>query len=39
MTELMLALDVMTRAEAMDIAEKTCPYIDAIKIGYPLVLG
>jgi len=39
MTELILALDVLTREEALSIAEKTAPYLDAIKIGYPLVLG
>lgn len=39
MTELILALDVLTRAEALSIAERTSPYLDAIKIGYPLVLG
>ncbi|ADN34929.1 orotidine 5'-phosphate decarboxylase [Methanolacinia petrolearia DSM 11571] len=39
MTELILALDVLTREEAVYIADKTAPYLDAIKIGYPLVLG
>lgn len=39
MTELILALDVLTREEALHIAEKTSPYLDSIKIGYPLVLG
>lgn len=39
MTELILALDVLTTDEALPIAEKTAPYLDAIKIGYPLVLG
>ena len=39
MTDLILALDVLTRDEAVEIAEKTAPYLDAIKIGYPLVLG
>ncbi|MBQ3684504.1 MAG: orotidine 5'-phosphate decarboxylase, partial [Methanomicrobium sp.] len=36
MTDLILALDVLTRDEAVEIAEKTAPYLDAIKIGYPL---
>ncbi|MDD4299464.1 MAG: orotidine-5'-phosphate decarboxylase [Methanomicrobium sp.] len=39
MTDLILALDVLTREEALEIAEKTNAYLDAIKIGYPLVLG
>ncbi|MBN2733835.1 MAG: orotidine-5'-phosphate decarboxylase [Methanomicrobiaceae archaeon] len=39
MTDLILALDVLTREEALEIAEETSPYLDAIKIGYPLVLG
>ena len=39
LTKLMLALDVMDRNEALKIAEDTSEYIDAIKIGYPLVLA
>ncbi len=39
MTELILALDVLTKDEALFVAEKTAPFLDAIKIGYPLVLG
>jgi len=39
MTEVILALDVGTRDAAVSIAEKTGPYLDAIKIGYPLVLA
>ncbi len=39
MTELILALDVLTREEALSLAEKTAPYLDSIKIGYPLILG
>ncbi|WOF17036.1 orotidine-5'-phosphate decarboxylase [Methanoplanus sp. FWC-SCC4] len=39
MTDLILALDVLTREEAIEIAEKTAPCLDSIKIGYPLVLG
>ena len=38
MTELILSLDVLDREEAVKIAEACAPYIDAIKIGYPLVL-
>jgi len=39
MTDLILALDVLSRKEAIRIAEKTAPHLDAIKIGYPLVLA
>jgi orotidine-5'-phosphate decarboxylase len=39
MTRLILALDVTGRDDARRIAEKCAPYIDAIKIGYPLVLS
>lgn len=35
----MLALDVMDEKSALKIAEETFEYVDAIKIGYPLVLG
>lgn len=38
-TGLILALDVTDREEAMEIAEKVSCYVDAIKIGYPLVLS
>lgn len=38
MTQLILALDVNDRARAIDVARMCSPYIDAIKIGYPLVL-
>ncbi|WP_370657030.1 orotidine 5'-phosphate decarboxylase / HUMPS family protein, partial [Klebsiella pneumoniae] len=39
MTELILALDVPDRESAVSIAGECAPYIDAIKIGYPLVLS
>ncbi|NYT05975.1 MAG: orotidine-5'-phosphate decarboxylase [Methanomicrobiales archaeon] len=39
MTELILALDVRGGKEALAIAEACAPYIDRIKLGYPLVLA
>ena len=39
MTELILALDVMERKKALAIAHACAPHIDAIKVGYPLVLS
>lgn len=39
MTELILSLDVLDRKRAVSIAESCAPYIDAIKVGYPLVLS
>ncbi|MDD1679460.1 MAG: orotidine-5'-phosphate decarboxylase, partial [Methanomicrobiales archaeon] len=39
MTELILALDVIERSLALAIARSCAPYLDAIKIGYPLVLS
>lgn len=39
MTRLILALDVTPREEALRIASLCAPHIDAIKIGYPLVLA
>ncbi|MDT8358582.1 MAG: orotidine-5'-phosphate decarboxylase [Methanomicrobiaceae archaeon] len=39
MTELILALDVTRGDEAYSIAQACAPYLDAIKIGYPLVLS
>ncbi len=39
MTELILALDVLDRKQAVEIAEASSPFIDAIKVGYPLVLA
>jgi orotidine-5'-phosphate decarboxylase len=39
MTRLILALDVARKEDAVRIAGQCAPYIDAIKIGYPLVLS
>jgi orotidine-5'-phosphate decarboxylase len=39
MAELILALDVTDRKKAREIARACAPHIDAIKIGYPLVLS
>ena len=39
MTELILALDVTEKRNALAIAHSCAPYIDAIKVGYPLVLS
>lgn len=39
MTELILALDVGSRKDAVDIAHRVAPYVDGIKIGYPLILA
>jgi orotidine-5'-phosphate decarboxylase (EC 4.1.1.23) len=39
MTELILALDVTDRLRALEIARSCAPYLDALKIGYPLVLS
>jgi len=38
-TRLILALDVTDREQAPSLAAKLCPYFDAIKIGYPLILA
>ena len=38
-TQLILALDVTDRTEAISISGDVANYVDAIKIGYPLVLG
>lgn len=38
-TQLILALDVTNRKNAIRISKETAQYVDAIKIGYPLVLG
>lgn len=38
-SQLILALDVTDSKNAIQIAEATACYVDAIKIGYPLVLG
>ncbi len=39
MTTLILALDVTDKARAIAIASRCAPDIDAIKVGYPLVLA
>ncbi len=39
MAELILALDVTERKKALAIAHACAPHIDAIKVGYPLVLS
>jgi orotidine-5'-phosphate decarboxylase len=39
MTELILALDVTDRKSARAIAHECAPFIDAIKLGYPLILS
>jgi len=39
MTELILALDVVDRDRALAVARACAPQIDAVKIGYPLVLS
>ncbi len=39
MADLILALDVTKRDAAVSIARACSPHIDAIKVGYPLVLG
>ncbi|MCS3924737.1 orotidine-5'-phosphate decarboxylase [Methanosalsum natronophilum] len=38
-TRLILSLDVVDQEEAFDIVKKTYMYVDAIKVGYPLILG
>jgi orotidine-5'-phosphate decarboxylase len=38
-TRLILALDVTDKSKAVSISEDTAEHLDAIKIGYPLVLG
>jgi orotidine-5'-phosphate decarboxylase len=39
MTKLILSLDVLDRKRAVKIAESCAPFIDEIKVGYPLVLS
>ncbi len=39
MSRLILALDVLEREKAMEIAKKTAPYLYAIKVGWPLVMN
>jgi orotidine-5'-phosphate decarboxylase len=36
---LVLALDVTERSRALDVAAKVAPHVDAVKVGYPLVLS
>jgi len=39
MADLILALDVIEREKAIAIARACAPHLDAIKVGYPLVLS
>jgi orotidine-5'-phosphate decarboxylase len=39
MTEVILALDVTGKEEALRIAGQCAPYLDTIKVGYPLILA
>ena len=39
MTDLILALDVTNREKALSIARGCAPHLDAIKLGYPLILS
>lgn len=39
MTALILALDVTDKRKAIAIATRCAPHIDAVKVGYPLVLS
>ncbi len=39
MSRLILALDVVERKKAMEIARKTAPYLYAVKVGWPLVMN
>ncbi len=39
MFRLILALDVLEREKAMEIARKTAPYLYAVKVGWPLVMN
>jgi len=39
MPELILALDVTEKKKALEIARTCAPHLDAIKVGYPLVLS
>ncbi len=38
-TRLILALDVMVKSKALSISKEVAEHVDAIKVGYPLVLG
>lgn len=39
MTELVLALDVTEKKQALKIVKACAPHVDAIKLGYPLILS
>lgn len=39
MTELILALDVTEKKRALKVARECAPHLDAIKLGYPLILA
>ena len=39
MTELILALDVTKKKKALSLAHACAPHLDAIKLGYPLILS
>jgi len=39
MTELILALDVTEKKKALEVAHACAPHLDAIKLGYPLILS
>jgi orotidine-5'-phosphate decarboxylase len=39
MTDLILALDVTGRDDALRIAGQCAPFIDAVKLGYPIILA
>ena len=39
MTELILALDVTEKKRALTVARACAPHVDAIKLGYPLILS
>jgi orotidine-5'-phosphate decarboxylase len=39
MTDLILALDVTEKKNALSIAHECAPHLDAIKVGYPLILS
>ena len=38
-TGIVLALDVTDRARAVAVVKAAAPFVDAVKVGYPLVLG
>ena len=39
MAELILALDVTEKKQALKVAKSCAPHLDAIKLGYPLILS